>query len=49
MMDINTTYRRLGIQDFMLAINSVRLLKFLISRGILFHAFGARYLNGFKP
>ena len=39
----------LGIHDFMLVINSVRLPKFLIARGIISHIFGARYLNDFKP
>ena len=32
----------------MVDINSVRLPEFLISRGIIFHIFGARYLNDFK-
>ena len=39
----------LGLQDFMFVVNSVRLVKFLISRQIIFHIFGARYLNDFKP
>ena len=38
----------LGIQDFMFVVNSVRLIAFLVLRGITFHIFGARYLNDFK-
>ena len=39
----------LGIQTFMFVVNSVRLLKFLISRGTVFHIFWATHVNDFKP
>ena len=38
----------LVIHDFMFVINSVTLPAFLISRGIISHNFGARYLNDYK-
>ena len=47
MLDINQI--KCTRYDFMFVMNSVRLLEFLISRGIIFHIFGARYINDFKP
>ena len=38
-----------GIQHFIFKLKSKRFLTFLISTGIIFQMFGAKYLNDHKP